>query len=169
MRLVECNADLDIFLTLTFAENLTNIEIANNLFNKFIKRLRSVKDDIRYIAVPEFQQRGAVHYHVLMSGKYFPKAQLEKIWGHGFIKLKSIKQVEKLGKYISKYLTKEMFDQLRGKKKFFTSRGIIKPTTLYSDDAVSKYVEAPLELISNYTFSAPWVGSIQKKIYKQII
>lgn len=59
-----------VFLTLTFAENIKDLTAANREFRKFMKRLGHfvAKDQahVQYVAVPEFQKRGAVHYHLVI-------------------------------------------------------------------------------------------------------
>ena len=73
-RLACCNFNnkYDKFLTLTFADNMTDIKECNLLFKNFIKRLKYQYDlhNLKYLAVIEFQQRGAVHYHVLLNIPY---------------------------------------------------------------------------------------------------
>lgn len=54
------------FFTMTYADNITDIKYSNNEFEKYIKRLkRALKKPIKYLAVIEFQKRGAIHYHVI--------------------------------------------------------------------------------------------------------
>ena len=43
------------FVTLTFAENLTDVRDANKRFNTWVTQVRRKKSDFKYIAVPEFQ------------------------------------------------------------------------------------------------------------------
>lgn len=71
-QLVNSNPDCNKFLTLTFADNLTDIDKANYQFKKFIERLkyRYSSIELKYIAVIEFQKRGAVHYHLLNNLPY---------------------------------------------------------------------------------------------------
>ena len=67
-RICKANADIwESFITLTFKENLKDISIANKKFNSFVSNVRKKKKDFKYIAVPEFQKRGAVHYHLLSN------------------------------------------------------------------------------------------------------
>ena len=67
-RLAKCNIkDWKIFVTLTFAENETNIENANKKFRNFIRKVTRVYDNFKYICIPEFQKRGAIHYHILCN------------------------------------------------------------------------------------------------------
>jgi hypothetical protein len=66
-RLINSNPQLNKFMTLTFAENITDLKQANYEFNKFVLRLSYKYPKFEYLAVPEFQQRGAVHYHVICN------------------------------------------------------------------------------------------------------
>jgi hypothetical protein len=59
-----------MFTTLTFRENLHNIKEANYEFLKFIKRVKYKFGDFKYLAVIEFQDRGAIHYHMISDFRY---------------------------------------------------------------------------------------------------
>lgn len=54
------------FLTLTFAENI-ELTPANEKFNLWCKRVRYRFPNFMYLAVPEFQKNGRVHYHLLTN------------------------------------------------------------------------------------------------------
>ncbi|GAI10009.1 unnamed protein product, partial [marine sediment metagenome] len=41
------------------------MDITNREFKKFIQRLRYQYGDFKYMAVIEFQDRGAIHYHMI--------------------------------------------------------------------------------------------------------
>jgi hypothetical protein len=95
---------LPITLTLTFAEDIKDIETANNLFTDFIQRLNysvnlmerncdkkeAKKNRLKYSAVIEFQDKnrgGVIHYHMIFYN--LPKMakiydRLAKIWGQGY-------------------------------------------------------------------------------------
>ena len=93
-RLINCNIESDSkFLTLTFKDNITDLDFANNEFKKFIKRLNyHFKIKLKYSCVIEFQKRGAIHYHCILynlNGK-IDLNKLSEIWGNGFIKLNKI-------------------------------------------------------------------------------
>ncbi|MFL2072876.1 hypothetical protein ACEN32_11285 [Marinilactibacillus psychrotolerans] len=58
----------DTFMTLTFAENIQDITYADNEFKKFMKRFNyKYKRKSKFLAVREFQKRGAIHYHLLID------------------------------------------------------------------------------------------------------
>lgn len=140
-RLINANADAwgekPKFLTLTFAENVQDIKQANYEFKKFRQRLEyDLKIKLKYVVVIEFQKRGAIHYHVVFFNlPYIQSSDLESIWGNGFIKINAISHVDNIGAYVTKYMTKANDDdRLKGKKSYFTSRGLNKPVEKYLNE-----------------------------------
>lgn len=131
------------FLTLTFADNVQDLDYANNEFKKFIKRVNyhyGVK--VKYSVVIEFQKRGAIHYHALLynlTDKLDVK-KLTDIWGNGFIKINSINNVDNVGAYVCKYMTKTDDERLLGRKMYFNSRGLNKPTEIKESSLVDALV-----------------------------
>lgn len=141
-RLIDSNlTGRDSFLTLTFAENVTDVAWANRQFKNFIKRLNyhvngTKSSSLRYLAVWERQKRGAVHYHVCLFGiRYVPAYVIEDVWGHGNIDIRAISDtadgsplnhVSNIGLYVSKYFTKADAGE-RCKHRYFTSRNLVKP------------------------------------------
>lgn len=134
-RIIECNIGKwgsypPIFFTLTFEENITDVKQANAQFKLFLQRLKyRLGIKLAYLVVPEFQKRGAVHYH----GVFFnlPKvsvSEFEQIWGLGFTRIEKTKKIKNIAAYVAKYLTKESFDsRLYGERSYFTSRGLWRP------------------------------------------
>ena len=170
-RIVLSNPDLNKFLTLTFKDNVKDLNEAHKEFKKFIMRLRYKRDSFKYIAVVEFQERGAVHYHILLNLKYIDNKQLANIWGHGFVKINRIDHVDNLGAYISKYLDKKFLDdRLNSRKAFFTSRDVKKPLEITDQKVCQDFVnfyqldkEKPLK---TFSFSNEYTGNVLYKIYK---
>ena len=167
-RLTNANPQLTKFMTLTFAENITDLKEANYIFNQFIKRISYKYGDFEYLAVPEFQKRGAVHYHLLCKLPFAKVAELQEIWGQGFIKINKIDDVNNVGAYVSKYLTKDMFDERTfGKKKFFRSQSLSESIELLGYMA-TKFIEkflAGLTPVFEKTFESEWVGQVEYKAY----
>jgi hypothetical protein len=128
-RLVNANFDNHSkFITLTFRDNVEDLEEANRAFKQFVQRLRRRYGAFRYVAVIEFQQRGAVHYHMMSNLPYIPKVRLAQIWGRGFVRINDVTSVDNVGAYLVKYMTKDAKDpRLRGRKCFLTSRGLVQP------------------------------------------
>jgi hypothetical protein len=116
-----------VFLTLTYADNMTDVSQGNKDLRGFIKRLSYMvhggqEGCLKYLAVPEFQERGAVHYHlVIFNLPYTDKELIASRWGHGFIDIRLIDQVTNVGAYISKYMTKTEDERLKGRRCFLSS------------------------------------------------
>lgn len=133
-RLVDCNYDdKSSFLTITFKENITDVKLAHNEFEKFMKRLKRYlkRTKVKYIATWERQKRGAVHYHIILFDVPFMDVnKLEEIWGNGFVKInqiaKSVKQWE-IGVYLTKYFVKDIDKKERYSNAYSKSRGLIEP------------------------------------------
>ena len=151
---------LPITLTLTFKENIVNLKQANYEFTKFIRRLnyetngiegKDLKQsNLKYLAVFELQERGAIHYHMIFFNLPYIKNiydKLRDIWGQGrimvggkeqnFKKIKNQDQLKKIIDYFIKYIQKSIFDnQFPGQKKYITSKGLLKPQEQYFEEVI---------------------------------
>lgn len=122
-----------VFLTLTHAENIIDKKQALQNFKNFIKRLNyeisKNKATLKYSAVAEYQQRGSVHFHVILYNFPFLRAErISKIWSFGYIKINKIEHVKQIGAYVSKYFSKDSFDTLaKYQKMFYSSQGLFLP------------------------------------------
>ena len=172
------NNKYDKFLTLTFAENKTNIEECNLLFKNFIKRLKYKYNllCLKYLAVIEFQERGAVHYHVLLNIPYIPHKELQELWGNGFVFVNAISHVDNLGAYILKYMTKDNNDtRLMGKKAYLTSRNLKQEETIVNHDLrdfdkleskiIQKYNLNDLKAVYEANYDTEMLGNCTYKQY----
>lgn len=139
-NLANANPQLNKFFTLTFGENLTDVKEANKIFNNFVKRVNRYLDKIHnphmeYIAVIEFQVRGAIHYHLLCNLPYIKKDELESIWGQGYIRINRINDIENVGVYVTSYMTKDNeMEKLKGNRSYFTSQGLNQPIEITNTD-----------------------------------
>jgi len=167
-RLINSNPQLTKFMTLTFAKNITDLKEANYIFNQFIKRMTYKYPDFKYLAIPEFQQRGAVHYHLLCEMPFIHFREIVEIWGQGNIDIRTLNDVDNIGAYVCKYLSKDMFDERTfGKKKFFRSQSLSEPIELLGYWAM-KFVErvcSTLAPVFEKTFESEWVGEVEYKAY----
>lgn len=143
-RLAKANInDWETFITLTFAENITNIEQANKRFKNFIDKVRRIKKDFKYLVITEFQKRGATHYHMLSnisindnkliySQEDNPKFKHIKYWNDGFTSVEIIKEdPKKIIGYIAKYMTKDIDNRLFNRHRYFCSRNLNVPKESY--------------------------------------
>lgn len=152
-RLACCNFNnkYDKFLTLTFAENKTDIQECNILFKAFIRKLKNkYNSNLKYLGVIEFQKRGAVHYHVLLNIPYVSHKELQELWGNGFVFINAIEHVDNIGAYILKYMTKDNKDKrLMGQKAYLASRNLIKPSKLINHD-LKDFYKMESKIINKY-------------------
>ncbi len=133
-----------VFLTLTFEQNETNIIYANYEFTKFIQRLNyeitgDKKPYVKYVCVIEFQKRGAVHYHIVFFNiPFVHKDKMSELWSNGHIKIKMVDDVKDIGYYVTKYMVKDIDDpRLQGRKSYFVSNGLIKPTIIHFEELIN--------------------------------
>lgn len=100
----------ELCFTITYKENMTDVNRLYKDFEKFMKRLRYKYTDIDYISVVEPQGRGAWHCHVLLRFNelekvYIPNKDIAAIWGNGFVTVKAVREnVDNMGAYLSAYL-----------------------------------------------------------------
>lgn len=157
-RLINSNVNMyagftSKFITLTFKENLKDFSSANYEFKKFKQRLEDYFDKkLKYVVVPEFQKRGAIHYHVIFFNIPFIRSNvLSKIWNNGFVKVNKIDNVDNVGAYICKYMTKDNDDdRLLGKKCYFSSRGLYKPIEIKEKEKINNIVSSLPEYCLTY-------------------
>jgi hypothetical protein len=161
-RLILANFDSSSrFVTLTFAENIEDIKVSNREFKNFIKRMKYRFGDFKYLSVIEFQERGAIHYHMICNWGYIEQKEVSEIWGNGFIKIKGLlkanngKPVDNVGAYMVKYMNKNVLDErLMGQDCYLRSRNLSKPVVVYEnlnqDDLFKKYgVEVKFNDLAN--------------------
>ncbi len=138
------------FLTLTFREKILEVWEGNKEFTLFIKRLnyfifQSKKSVIQYLAVIEFQPTSKrVHYHVVLFNlPYIPRYidVFNKAWNRGFLVIKVIKNERHAANYITKYMTKEDDDRLRGEKSYFCSRDLKRPVFMKNEDTILQLID----------------------------
>lgn len=74
---------------------------------------------------------GAWHLHIIYifesKRPYIPKKDFEKLWGLGFVNIKSLKGIDNLGMYLSAYLSSM---QLEYKNNDSNNKRIIKGSRL---------------------------------------
>lgn len=102
------------WVTLTYADNITDTKTVYRDFDNFRKRFYRYCDKIgrnrpEYISVLEPQARGVWHIHLILiwdnkrpfidnNGTFAP------MWGHGFTKIQACPNSDNLGAYLSAYL-----------------------------------------------------------------
>lgn len=102
------------FSTMTFAENITEIQEGHKYINKFITNLRQKDKQLKYICIPEYTKAGRVHYHSIIQSEVYKKKELDSKWLYGQAMVKNIREVDNLGAYITKYITKDI-EEMEGR------------------------------------------------------
>lgn len=101
------------WITLTYRENMCDTKRLYNDFKKFNQRFQYYVKNLgyskpEYIVMCEPQGRGAWHCHLLyifdVVAPFIPNIELERLWGHGFTKIKQLDNVDNVGAYLTAYL-----------------------------------------------------------------
>ena len=96
------------WVTLTYAENMTNPERLYLDFKHFNEKLRKIYGKYEYITCAEPQARGAWHLHCLLIfpdiAPFIPNSELANIWRKGFVKIQKLDNVDNVGAYLTAYL-----------------------------------------------------------------
>ena len=159
-----------IFITLTFSDDITDLNEAHRQFSKFITDInyqvfKTKKAYLKYGATFEIQKGrqkkygvAVWHYHMIIFNwemidsttgvtptKRFwdnkDKKLLQEIWGHGWIDIRDITQVKNVGWYMTKYMVKDANDpSLNGRISYLVSKGLKKMTTIYNSTFVDMLI-----------------------------
>lgn len=98
------------WITLTYAENMTDTNRLYNDFKKFIMRFRYKFKSYKfeYIVAMEPQNRGAWHCHCVFifnnKAPFIQNEIIEKLWSHGFTKTTKLDDIDNIGAYLTAYL-----------------------------------------------------------------
>jgi hypothetical protein len=151
------------FITLTFRETTTDRAYALNCFKVFqIYFKRHFGYNMKYISISELQTHrgfvednmGSWHFHmVLFIDQKLDFKKLKKCWPYGSVDLRVVKNCHGIGRYFTKYFTKQIkedLDQTKGPlshaqyyelndRLIFKSRDLKKPITSYDTEIPPGY------------------------------
>jgi len=125
-----------VFLTLTYAENQTDLRKARKDFHSFSTYVGDrFGKQVRYVCVPEFQFRGAVHFHTIFWGLPEGITRFERenrilagMWGRGYVDVQQTDGNQKIAGYLSKYMQKAFEDdRLAGMRAWTCSKNMVRP------------------------------------------
>jgi len=178
-RLVRSNIsgiEKPTLFTFTMLE-VVRIELAYRCFTEFMVRFRKYAGkSFRYIGVPEFQKRGAVHFHALVWGVSKEILENERndrtiqhLWARGYVDSIPTDGSPKLASYLSKYMSKAMYDsRLCYSKAYCSSRNCLRSVSLVTRTQVDVALEqwgisrSDAQMIREYR--SLWVGGCKKYI-----
>lgn len=171
----------DHLLTLTYRKNMTDVVRLQADWQKFVRKVRARYPEWQFVAVPEKQERGALHLHVAVCGRQNIK-YLRACWYNALGALASAKKEEapgavnirgpkrryfddqktnvvwkqdNLSSYLVKYLDKTFDESLSGAKRYWSSRGIAVPAPVKVWVAASSMADA----IAHTVKEAEWHGA----------
>jgi len=178
-RLVQANLAASkppALLTLTMRD-IVPLTQSYKLFTRFIQKLRYRNTDLVFIAVPEFQKRGAVHFHLLVWGYDYGEIVSERntrriaeLWQHGFVDISPTDGSTKLAGYLTKYMSKTMRDErLFGQKSYTVSRNAMRPVSMATSFSTAVFTRAfklsTLEPLQSREYQTKWLGRCNLTVY----
>ncbi len=97
------------WLTLTYAENMTDTKKLQKDFENFVTSCRKKYGNFEYITCAEPQGRGAWHTHSILifdkKAPYMSNDDVYKLWAKkGFVSIKKLDNVDNVGVYLTAYL-----------------------------------------------------------------
>lgn len=169
----------DRLLTLTFRANVTDLGEAYRCFKRFSRLMRWRFGGSRwcYVAAPEFQERGAVHFHLAVRG-FFPVKTVREFWRRaageygGNIDITSPRNIKKqswnprrIAQYLSKYVGK--LDSVEFNRKRYSSGGeiVIPPAVigwLALGVSVGQVMRQIIDQLSHKPVSVVWESEDRK-------
>jgi hypothetical protein len=172
-----CGGANPLLVTLTYKDNFTDLAGAYRHLTAFNQALRyRYGKTFAYILVPEFQKRGAVHFHALFWGLpeelFYSEREtriLSEIWGHGFVFLKQTDGHEKLAFYLAKYFTKAYLDpRLKNQKSYVASRNVKRPIVQKGPFIISVVLDEfgiIEEALVDRTYNTKWLGEGRYRLF----
>ncbi|EOT5696386.1 hypothetical protein ACNRSA_003223, partial [Listeria monocytogenes] len=187
----------ELFVTLTFAKNadgwrpsVNDTEYLRKCYKKFIRLIKKKYGKVEFIRVLEPHADGHAHFHALLRFDDYDKIfivneELNELWGQGFVKVNSLKNVDNIGAYVSAYLSDvdltdkeaEVFEdsgrkgEITDKKgKKFIKGGRMKyyPTGVQIYNK-SKAIKMPERVVMEYQDAQKKAGSTKPTYEKEIL
>lgn len=144
---VLCN-EFKWFITLTFKDERADDEACFKKLSNWLKHMRRKHGKFNYVILPERHKTGEIHFHGVIgdyiggmtySGvkhKGVPVFNIDDWEKNGHSTATEIESKNKTATYITKYVIKDMDQDLvgKGKKKYWSSRGLTLPAETYYSD-----------------------------------
>lgn len=149
-KLINCNYDKPEnvrFITLTYGENMQDNKRISGDFRRFLRRMKAVYGDFRWVYVKEQQGRGSWHLHCLFffddKAPFMPNSYYDHpvrdMWGQGWVTIEAVKKdANNLGNYLCAYMTDDketgkkgsrLLNYEAGIRLYNCSRDIYRPVT----------------------------------------
>lgn len=192
------NSKNQLFITLTYKENMTDEKRLMKDFENFYKRLKRYMKGhkLDYLAVAEPQGRGAWHFHLMLKSDqeelYIDNIEMERLWRQGYTQTERLKSND-VGSYYVAYFTdileenKNKNDKKRikgsrlqyypkGFRFYRKSKGIVEPkeNIEYYDieklekNGYEKVFEKGYEIVIEDKQTTHIVNRIKKEVWKRV-
>lgn len=142
------------FLTLTFADEITDIKQAvlyyKQFYDSWYHYFKKQGRQLKLIGVPEFQKNGRIHYHLLTNielDKDIPYKSTKRVkgknnklrymnyydipfWNYGYSFAEQVEDLcnrDTLSNYLVKYLLKDLSDRFFYNHKYLATRNLDRP------------------------------------------
>lgn len=94
-------------------------------------------------------------------------ALLKYYWPHGFYKLHSVKKINNIGAYLSKYLSKS-FTREKNTKRYLCSRGLCHPIVIHNRQLDTIYDKSTLQTVVSREYYSKKYGVVRFNQYKKL-
>lgn len=130
------------FITLTFNKEKVdryNYDECSRKVRQWLHNQRRNAPDLQYLLVPEQHKDGAWHFHGLLARcgdmKFIDSGKKDKgqniynmiKYQYGFTTATKVKDIDRVSKYIGKYITKNICDLTPGRQRYFVSNNLPQP------------------------------------------
>lgn len=172
-RLIECNyLERYSFITLTFKDDISDIDEANRCFKRFTERLRHTfkkeqHEPLRYIQVAELHEKrtNVIHFHlatnfITRKDTDLLKAQWEQ---YGHLDSKIVRSTPDNNARITAYMLKKAYDpRLPLRNLYKTSRNLVKPIKEEFEIEIEAFddMEGSV-LLNSIEFEVPGQGNVK--------
>lgn len=170
-RLINANVQKGSkFVTLTFRDNLQDVDFAKILFKNFVKKInyrrkKNGKENLKYVYVIEFQKRGAIHFHSIFFNMGFVNSSyLQSLWEYGFLKINLINNIDNVGAYVVKYMQKDFYNSsLDGHDMYGRSKGNLQESVVIKEPStVAKLLEGyKNKIVFTKLYTTQYRGNIE--------
>ena len=167
--------EFKFFVTFTFNPEKVdsyNYSLITSKMTNWLRNIRKKIPSLKYIGVPERHKSGRYHFHFLMNdisailidsghktkdGMSIYNLEAYKL---GFSTATVIQDRERVSNYISKYITKELALQTKGKKRYWHSKGLSLPQE--SVDLIPDIEDIVLSLENEASYHKKIIKGIQE-------
>jgi hypothetical protein len=95
--------------------------------------------------------------------------RLADIWEQGFVMINKVKHVNRIGAYVAKYISKDLFDlRYFGMRKILSSRNLAKPIVVIIRSEIREFflkIQKTMKILSEKAYFSDWLGRIDYRLY----